>query len=205
MEQTIILRKFEERDIDFIFRCKNDASLNSMIVRASNTFSYDDAVKWVHGCMQDNPNFIFWAVCTNDEEQRIVGWVSLSQIDHENRSACHHGIVIGDKYYREGTAMFEAMLLSMDYAFAHLQLHRLYGSCMAEHKVSPHMLNALGFTLEGKQRDAVYRNGRYYDILIYAMLSNEYTALKDKAAFDIDQLIVGFVSSIKESKKKLSL
>jgi RimJ/RimL family protein N-acetyltransferase len=202
MENTVSFRDFEERDIDFIYKCKNDDKLNSMIVGEYHHFTYEEAAKWVHGCMGEHDTFKFWAICTNDEEQRIVGWVSLSQIDYENRSACHHGIVIGDKYYREGTAMFEGMLLSMEYAFVQLQLHRLYGSCLAEHKISPHMLNALGFTLEGKQRDAVYRNERYYDILNYAMLSNGYTALKDKAAFDLDQLIVGFVTSIKESKKK---
>ena len=197
---TVCLRGFEERDIDFIYKCKNDEKLNSMIVGSSRVFSYEDATKWVHGCMQDSHSFKFWAVCTNDEEMRIVGWVSLSQIDQENHSACHHGIVIGDKDYRDGTAMFEAMLLSMEYAFCKLKLHRLYGSCLSEHKVSPHMLNSLGFTLEGTQRDAVYRNERYYDILDYAMLEDDYRSLIGSGAFDIEQLIMRFISSMKRSK-----
>ena len=29
---TVAFRDFEERDIDFIYRCKNDENLNSMIV-----------------------------------------------------------------------------------------------------------------------------------------------------------------------------
>lgn len=201
-QMTITIRRFEERDVDFVFKCKNDDSLNSMIVGSSKHFSYEDAVAWVHGCMLDNPNFIFWAVCTNDLEKRIVGWISLSQIDKDNRSACHHGIVIGDKDYRDGTAMFEAMLLSMSYAFNDLHLHRLYGSCLSEHKTSPHMLNSLGFKLEGTQKEAVFRNGRYYDVLDYAMLESEYTRLASTEAFEIDQLIMGFVDSLKAGKKK---
>lgn len=201
-EYSICLRDFEERDIDFVLKCKNDDSLNEMIVGISRKFTFDDAVSWVRGCLQDNSNFKFWAVCTNDIEKRIVGWISLSQIDKDNHCACHHGIVIGDKDYRDGTAMFEAMLLSMDYAFNILHLHRLYGSCLSEHKISPHMLNSLGFKLEGTHKDAVYRNSRYYDVLDYAMLDDEYIRLINTNCFEVNQLIMGFVNSLKASKRK---
>ena len=201
-EYSICFRDFEERDIDFVLKCKNDDSLNEMIVGTSRKFTFEDAKKWLEGCMGDHETYKFWAVCTNDIEKRIVGWISLSQIDKDNRSACHHGIVIGDKDYRDGTAMFEAMLLSMSYAFNDLHLHRLYGSCLSEHKTSPHMLNSLGFKLEGTQKEAVFRNGRYYDVLDYAMLESEYTRLASTEAFEIDQLIMGFVDSLKAGKKK---
>ena len=202
MESTVLFRDFEERDIDFIFRCKNDEKLNSTIVGSWHPFTYEEAVKWVHGCMGEHKTFKFWAVCTNDEEKRIVGWVSLSQIDFENNSVCHHGIVIGDNDYRDGTAMFEAMLFTMEFAFNVLNLHRLYGTCLSNHKVSPHMLNALGFNLEGVQREAVCRNGKYYDILEYAMLEEEYHSLINSGGFEPEQLVLRFVSSIKKSKSK---
>lgn len=202
-EFSICLRDLEERDVDFVLKCKNDDSLNEMIVGTPRKFTYEDAKKWVQGCMQDNPNFKFWAVCTNDDEKRIVGWISLSQIDQENHSACHHGIVIGDKEYRDGTAMFEAMLLSMKHAFEKLRIHRLYGSCLSEHKVSPHMLNALVFKLEGVQRDAIFRNDKYYDVLNYAMLEDEYNNLKHNGAFEVDKLIMSFVTSLKRAKKNI--
>ena len=201
MNDTVCFRGFQERDIDFVYKCKNDEELNRMIVGQFKPLNYEDAVKWVHGCMQDSPHFKFWAVCTNDDEKRIVGWVSLSQIDMDNRSACHHGIVIGDKEYRDGTAMFETMLFSMEYAFDILHLNRLYGSCLSDHKTSPHMLNALGFTLEGTLRESVFKNGRYHDELFYAMLKSEYLARKDSGSFDVNSLILAFVRSMKLSNK----
>lgn len=197
---SICLRDFEERDIDFVLKCKNDDSLNEMIVGTSRKFTYEDAKKWVEGCMGVHDTYKFWAVCTNDIEKRIVGWISLSQIDRDNHCACHHGIVIGDKDYRDGTAMFEAMLLSMDYAFSILHLHRLYGSCLSEHKTSPHMLNSLGFNFEGTQRDAVFRNERYYDVLNYGILESEYNNLKDNGVFKVDKLIMSFVANLRKSK-----
>ena len=194
---TIILRDFEERDIDFIYRCKNDEKLNEMIVGQFRPFSYEEAVKWVHGCMGEHETFKFWAVATNDAEKRIVGWVSLSEINKSDRTACHHGLVIGDSLYRDGTAMFEAMLLSMGYAFDNLKTHRLYGSCLSEHKISPYLLSALGFTLEGTRRDATFKNGRFFDINDSAILENEYLENKLNNIYETNCLIRNFIRNKK--------
>lgn len=201
MDNTVTFRDFEERDIDFVFKCKNDEKLNSMIVGDFHNFTYEEAAKWVHGCMGDHETFKFWAVCTNDEEQQIVGWVSLSQIDYKNSSACHHGIVIGDSNYKDGTALFETMLFSMEYAFDVLNIHRLYGSCLSEHKISPHLLNALGFTLEGKERESVFRFNRYLDVLNYSILRDEYINCRNKGAFEISCAIKNFIKSAKKVSK----
>ena len=121
MIHTVAFRDFEERDIDFVFKCKNDKKLNDMIVKQSHVFSYEDAVRWVRGCMGEHKDFKFWAVCTNDDEQRIVGWISLSSIDCVNKSACFHGIVIGDEDYHDGFAWIESYLFVMEYAFQNVK------------------------------------------------------------------------------------
>ena len=200
MKSTVLLRDFEERDIDFIHHCKNDAKLNEMIVGKYHPFSYDEAVKWVHGCMGEHDTYKFWAVCTNDTEKRIVGWVSLSEINRENKSACHHGLVISDSSYRDGIGMFEAMLLSMEYAFNVLKIHRLYGSCFAEHKISPYLLKALGFTNEGLRKDACYKNNRYYDILDFALLESDYNKNLNDSTYNLPNLIKTFVKNIKSCR-----
>jgi len=195
---TVFFRDFEEKDIDAVYHWKNDEKLNSMIVGQWHPFSYEDAKKWVQGCMGEHDTYKFWAICTNDEERRIIGWVSLSNIDFVNNSACHHGLVIGDKSYRDGSAMFEAMLCSMDYAFSNLKLHRLYGSCLSEHKTTPHLLKALGFTKEGNHRDAFYKDNQYYDVLDYSILDKEYFHNIDSGAYNMSILIHRFIKSVKQ-------
>lgn len=202
MDNTVILRKFEERDIDFIYKCKNDEKLNSMIVGLFSPMSYEEASLWVKNCMKgDRSDIKFWAIATNDAEKRIVGWTSLSQIDFINKSACQHGIVIGDVEYNDGTAMFESLLFTMKYAFESLNLHRLYCCCLSEHKVSPHMIMALGFVLEGEHRDAIFKNNRYYNILDYSILQTEYATLLSSGMYDIEVLTRKFIKSVKASKQ----
>ena len=68
-----------------------------MIVGQYRPITHKEAEQWVEGVIRaDRKDMKFWAICTNDEERRIVGWISLSQIDTYNKSACFHGIVIGD-------------------------------------------------------------------------------------------------------------
>jgi len=200
MENTVAFREFEERDIDFIYKWKNDEGLNSMIVGQWHPFTREEAEKWVHGCMGEHETYKFWAICSNDKDNKIVGWASLSNIDRENRSVCHHGIFIGDNYYKDGSAMFEAMLFTMDYAFTDLHAHRLYGSCLSAHKISPHMLNSLGFTLEGIRREAVIKRERFCDVLDYAILEDEYRVKARKGEYDINCLIINFIKNIKGIK-----
>jgi len=198
MDYSIGFRTFEERDVDFVYKCKNDEKLNSMIVGQFRPFSYQEAEQWVRGVIRaDKKDMKFWAICTNDRDRRIIGWESISEIDLNIKSACHHGLVIGDPEYKEGTAMFEAMLFAMDYAFNTLKVHRLYGDCLSEHKTTPHMINALGFTLEGVRRDAHYKNDRFYDIFEYGLLDNEYFNNVKDGKYEINVLIRNFIKSLK--------
>jgi RimJ/RimL family protein N-acetyltransferase len=170
MTHTVTFREFQERDIDFVFQCKNDEKLNRMIVKQSGPFSRDDAAKWVHGCMGEHKDFRFWAVCTNDEEQRIVGWVSLSSIDYSNKSACFHGIVIGDKDYNDGFAWIESYLFIMNYVFEVLSFNRLYGSSIIGNVDSNNAALVFLWTKEGVMRQAIYRNDVFYDVKMSSIL-----------------------------------
>lgn len=174
MESTVSFRDFEERDIDFIYRCKNDEKLNNLVVGQYHPFTYDEARKWVEGCMGEHDTYKFWAICTNDEEQRIIGWISLSNIDRQNKSACFHGIVIGDENYHDGFAWIESYLFIMKYTFEVLRLNRLYGSSLVGHKISNHASEVFLWTTEGFMRQAVLKNGRFYDLKWGSILKDEY-------------------------------
>ena len=174
MTHSVAFREFQERDIDFIFQCKNDERLNRLVVGQSRPFSHDDAAKWVRGCMGEHKEYKFWAICTNDEQQRIVGWVSLSKIDYSNSSACFHGIVIGVKDYNDGFAWIESYLFIMDYVFSVLCLNRLYGSSIIGNIDSNNAANVFLWTKEGIMRQAVYRNGLFYDVKMSSILREEY-------------------------------
>ena len=203
MERTVCFRDFEERDIDFIYKCKNDEKLNSMIVGQWHPFTYEEAAKWVHGCMGSHDTFKLWAVCTNDKEQRIVGWIGVSQIDYINNSACFHSIVIADTEYQDGMAWIESFLFVMNYIFEEKKLHRMYGTALTEHEASITIGEAMFERIEGVFRDAVYKNGRYYDLAYCGILANEYFEHKQNGASDLLSIIrrIGKIRKQKRTNK----
>lgn len=199
MTKTVSFRDFEERDIDFIYKCKNDEKLNSMIVGDFHPFTYDEAIKWVHGCMGEHETYKFWAVCTNDEENRIVGWISLSKIDKKNQSACFHGIVIGDEKYHDGFAWIESYLFIMEYTFDLLHMNRLYGSSLIGHSVSNEASAIFLWTTEGIMRQAIKKNGRFYDLKCSSILKTEYIQNMAEGQYSL-QSILNRIRQLKKNK-----
>lgn len=189
MEPTVVFRDFEERDIEFIFKCKNDPKLNSMIVGDWHPFTYEEASDWVHGCIGEHETYKFWAIATNDEEKRIVGWVSISNIDKKNHSACFHGIVIGDSAYRDGLAWLEAYLFIYQYGFESLGLNRVYGESIIGNNNSNNIGKLLFIEREGVKREAVYKNGRFYDVAYGALLRKDYFDHKNNGDYEFDSII----------------
>jgi RimJ/RimL family protein N-acetyltransferase len=200
MKPYVLFRDFEERDIDFIYKCKNDEHLNSMIVGKYKPFSYDDAVKWVHGCMGEHDTYKFWAVCTNDDERRIVGWVSISQIDYENQSVCFHGIVIGDKAYNDGFAWIESHIFVFQYCFEILKMNRVYSESLVGHRNSNNIGKIIYLMTEGIKRQAVYKNGKFYDVLFVSLLKDEYFEHKNNGDYEM-KAILKRISYLRKNKE----
>lgn len=163
MSKTVQFRDFEERDIDFIYKCKNDEKLNRLIVGNWHPFTYEEAADWVHGCMGEHDSYRFWAICTNDEEKRIIGWVSLSQIDLHNKSAFFHGIVIADPRYRDGLAEIEVYSFVYNVAFIQMGLDVVFGASLLRQGDSQLMSKAFYCERDGIESRVVCRNGIWYD------------------------------------------
>lgn len=199
---AVDFREFEERDADFVLKCKNDAQLNSRTVGAYKPMTREEAVRWVQGCMGEHPTYKYWAVCTNDEEHRIVGWISLSQIDKVNQSACFHGILIGDPDYRDGSAWIESYLFIFEYVFEILNLNRLYGSRVETQGLSGIMGTAMHFKTEGVAREAVFRDGRYMDVLYGAVLRREYLQYKAAGEYTYERVRSNILRIVRERKKQ---
>jgi RimJ/RimL family protein N-acetyltransferase len=150
--------------------------------------------------MGEHETYKFWTIATNDDEKRIVGWVSLSEIDKANRSACFYGLVIGDEEYHDGFAWIESYLFIYEYAFERLGLNRVYGTRLMEHKQTKAMGLIMFSKREGVLRQAVYKNGQYHDLSIGSLLSSEYFEHKNNGDYEISAIIRRIKKARKEMK-----
>lgn len=201
MEATVLFRDFEERDIDFVYQCKNDEKLNSFTVGQWHPFTYEEAEKWVQGCMGKHDTYKFWAICTNDEEKRIVGWTSISNIDRINKSALWHSIVIADPKYRIGLSWIETQIFCVTYAFDVLGVNTLSEFHFEDHPTSAAIGPVLFFDFDRVEENAVEKNGVIHNLEYYTLKRKVYEEHKEKGDYEFMSILNRY-AQLKRKKKQ---
>jgi RimJ/RimL family protein N-acetyltransferase len=114
---------------------------------------------------------------SGEETWKLIGNCALLDIDWRNRSA-ELGILIGDKDYWGKGYGTETMRLLVRHAFETLNLHRVW---LRVYETNPRAIRAYekaGFVMEGRQRKAEIKNGKYIDVLVMSLLREEYEAAR---------------------------
>jgi RimJ/RimL family protein N-acetyltransferase len=104
---------------------------------------------------------------------RFVGITTFSSLDADNGSALFH-ITIGERDawgHGLGTETAELMLA---HAFERVGLHRVGLSVFSFNTRAVRSYEKVGFRIEGRLRDAIWRDGRYWDELQMGILEGEW-------------------------------
>lgn len=199
MEKTVYFRAFEEEDAEHIYKWMNDDDLKKLSVGVNRRMCRDEALDWVKARMRDKRDQVWWAICAKDAN-RIVGYAFLTDIHYINRSANYGGIVIGDKKYQDGMAWIETYLFVHEYAFERLGMNRLYGNALLKHNTSNMMRKLMYWTIEGIQRQAVYKNGEFHHVSMASLLKEEYFAHKTNGDYEVPAILRHLRQLKKENK-----
>jgi RimJ/RimL family protein N-acetyltransferase len=104
---------------------------------------------------------------------RLIGTCAFSQVDADNGSALYH-ITIGEKDTWGHGYGSEATRLMVDHALGTLGLHRVALSVFEFNERAIRAYLACGFTIEGRAREAIWRDGRWWDELSMSVLEPEW-------------------------------
>jgi RimJ/RimL family protein N-acetyltransferase len=121
------------------------------------------------------PDEYFFTIHTLECDQ-LIGFVALMDI-HWNQRDAWVGIGIGEpEYWGKGYGT-DAMRLALGYAFLELSLERVSLGVFNYNERAFHSYEKAGFKLEGRERQAVHRDGKAGDVLYMGILRQEYLAL----------------------------
>jgi diamine N-acetyltransferase len=104
---------------------------------------------------------------------KMIGSCGFFNLDHRNRST-ELGIMIGDKNYWNQGFGTEAVRLLCQHGFNTLNLNRIYLRVLENNPRAVRAYEKAGFTHEGRQRQAEFRDGKYIDMLVMSMLKDEF-------------------------------
>ena len=135
-------------------------------------YTLDQAREYIQQTDKDRHHLILAIVCHKDDKH--IGNVALDNINYINRTA-ELTIVIGDKScWRKGWGK-EASRLICDHGFFVLNLNRIACGTFESNVGMRNLAQYLGMIEEGRRRLAVYKLGRYVDVIEYGVLKEEYT------------------------------
>ena len=110
-------------------------------------------------------------------DDRLIGTCALSQLDADNGSALFH-ITIGEKDAWGRGCGTEATRLMIGHAFEGLGLHRVALSVFAFNERAIRSYRSVGFVVEGRAREAIWREGRWWDEISMSILDSDWAALR---------------------------
>lgn len=176
----IYLRMLDRSDIEGNYRFWfSDAEICRYNAHHRFPYANDELVQYVDGLCGARDRLVL-AIIDRDGDHHI-GNVSLQGIDPVERSA-EFAIVIGEKFAWGKGFSKEAARLMIDHGFGALNLHRIYCGTSSENVPMQKLAISMGFLLEGRRREAIYKDYHYRDILEYGLLRREWleTAAKEE-------------------------
>jgi|WetSurMetagenome_2_1015567.scaffolds.fasta_scaffold878029_1 RimJ/RimL family protein N-acetyltransferase len=123
---------------------------------------------------QDEEGFQFLIRTLQDD--RLIGFVGLWDLER-NHGDAEVGIGIGDRQSWGRGYGTDAMRVILRYGFTELNLKRITLGVFDYNTRAIRSYEKAGFTLEGRMRKAVYRDGSRADIVYMGILREEWQAL----------------------------
>ena len=138
-----------------------------MTDRFPHPYHESDAVDFLTMAEQCDPAQ-FFAI---EVEGKFAGGISYEPLDDVGRITAEIGYWLGEPYWGRGIAS-EAATVFSDWLLGTGRFVRLQAGVFHPNLASARVLEKAGFTLEGRMKRAVIKNGVIHDRLMYAKLAD---------------------------------
>ncbi|OQY05509.1 MAG: hypothetical protein B6I20_01125 [Bacteroidetes bacterium 4572_117] len=174
-EYKTYLRALEIDDYIKIHKWHEDKKVYSRITGNKFFIAKVRDKEWIESVVLGDPKRMFWAICLKENDE-MMGYTSLRDIDWRNRKAAIGGITIGREYQNLGLGL-DAFDQVLKYIFNELGFHKLHTKYLESHLVTAHSIKKFGFKKEAILRNHVFKLGKYHNVEIASLLRHEHKTL----------------------------
>ncbi|MBN1252562.1 MAG: GNAT family N-acetyltransferase [Bacteroidales bacterium] len=167
----IYLRTLEVSDYETVNLIRDGQGVYSNISGNKFFISAEREKKWIKSLIFDN-NKNYWAICLKSDN-KMIGFCSIIDIDWRNRKANIGGMSIFNKYRNNGYGIYSLKLI-LNFAFQELGLNKISLEYKENNKVTEHGIEKLGFKKETLLRENIFKQGKFYNVVIVSILESEY-------------------------------
>lgn len=166
----INIRPWKEGDEDSLVKYANNKNIaRNLRDFFPHPYTMSDARTWI-AFNKDLLPALNMAIVLNKE---VVGGVGIVLMEDIHRKNAELGYWIAEPFWGRGFAT-EAVKMMVDYTFQHYDVTRIFASTFDYNIASQKVLEKTGFKKEARLRKALFKNGRYADEIIMALLKEDY-------------------------------
>ena len=174
--ERLILRKFNETDVDAVYAMRSDADLMRFI-REPQT-NHAEAESWINlvSSRWETEKIGFCAV-VEKSSQRFAGWCGLWRLKETSEIEVGYALV---KEFRGRGYAVEASEAFVKYGFEQLNLKEIVAVARAENRASRRVMERLGMSYD--------YTGKFYDrdLVHYSITKEEFSARKNERKLAAD-------------------
>lgn len=165
------LRQLQEQDVEPYLAADIDSeakrALNYAVGLPRSTESQLEALPIG---FKNAPERLDFAMETLDKE--FVGFAAIDRINEQNGTFSTVTFVL-EPYRRQGHAS-DAKHLILTYMFDERRFNKYNSECLETNVAIQSHLRKIGCKEEGRRRQSVFTNGRYYDELLFGLTADEW-------------------------------
>jgi RimJ/RimL family protein N-acetyltransferase len=169
--RLIVLRRHRAENLRTFMRWYSDPEVARLTRYQQAPLSHDEVQRFFYSRIMGS-DFLAMAIHARDTD-RLIGTCAFSQLDGDNGSTLYH-ITIGEPDAWGKGYGTEATELMLAHAFMRLALHRV---ALTVFEFNPRAIRAYekcGFVVEGRARQAIFRDGRFWDEIHMSVLLEEW-------------------------------
>ncbi len=149
----------------------DDMSIKYSLSLFQSLHTKDQIDQWFHAVINDSTNFNR-GIFLNDSN-RLIGYAGICNISNANRSG-EYFIFIGDRQEWGKGIGSEVTRLTLRMGFEELGLHRIMLTVSEPNYAAIKAYEKAGFKLEGRMREACFRDNQFHDKLFMSVLEEEW-------------------------------
>ncbi len=177
--RLVVLRRHRPENLPSIVRWYRDPELARLTRYHTQPMSLEEIERYFMTRLLA-PDALAFGIHERKSD-RLIGLTTFSALDPDNGSVLFH-ITIGERDAWGRGYGTEAADLMLAHAFERLDLHRVGLSVFAFNERAIRSYEKAGFRVEGRLREAIARDGRFWDEIQMGVLRDEWIAEHDSRA-----------------------
>lgn len=170
----VYLRALEFADHTKTYQWRSDPLYQAGVLSQKRFVSLETEKRWIEAAVasHEQGKVLRFGIVLKDTDA-LIGMISLTDIDYISKNAEIH-YWIGSTSHRGQGFIGEAMCLVFQHAFTDLGLERIYSRVLESNPASRRAGEKFGYKQEGILRRAVFKEGRFQDVIVYSVLRDEF-------------------------------